>query len=376
MKKTSLGILALSASLLLSACSLFGGGGNGGNYTNSGLSSLPPEQIPSYVDPIEGKTYYNNDAVTLSLECSGYFTNYTYFYVDETDENVRVYDNLYFYEKDYFYFVSKDVKNLWASIEGEYDTEAVEEEKENGYDIQINVKKAGIYTLKFNLETKKVKVIYKSEITEPKYFPVEKADIYSGLDKKYVSMTRSASNPDELEYKNLQIDASKGCAIVNSPLHGVAFRLGLEQSCNGKVITYIGNTLRDKSFYGCIDGKINVYFNTKTYEMRAEFADKENSTFYVSALNMPGVPEPEVSKDHPYIFTTTFTPASQYDLEVPHFYGKHVNLLEFNYSEDTIELYEYEYKGEMRSYYRFKELATYNITIDMSTLELTAVKAE
>ena len=224
MKKTSLGILLISTSLLLSACSLFGGGsGNGGVYTNSDLSTLPSGSIPDYVNPENGKDYYQNDSVILSLECSGYFTNYSYFYIDEADENVRVYDNMYFYEKDYFYFVSKDIRYLWASIEGEYDNTCVEELKEQGQDVRINVLKDGIYTLKFSLETKKVKVIYKSEITEPKYFPVEKADIYNGKDSKFVSMTKSVSNPDELEYKNLDVVSNKSISIVNTLLHGVMY---------------------------------------------------------------------------------------------------------------------------------------------------------
>ena len=84
--------------------------------------------------------------------------------------------------------------------------------------------------------------------------------------------------------------------------------------------------------------------------------------------------DPVVDPSHPYLFTCQYT-TPQYITEVPDLYGKHVNKLPFTYSSETIELYEYEYKGEPRSYYRFKEEGTYNITLDMSTLTFTGVKA-
>ena len=263
------------------------------------------------------------------------------------------------------------MRYLWASIEGTYDAAYLEEEKEQGQDVRINVLKDGIYTLKFNLETKKVNVTYKSEITEPKYFPVETADIYNGADKKFVSMTKSASNPDELEYKNLEVKSAKSIAIVNKLLHSVMFRLTPDPDSKAALITLLGE--KDISFYSAFDGKINLYFNTKTYTLRAEIVDKEHSTFYIQTIGNTGVSELQVNDEHPYIFTCSYT-TPQYDRAVPDFYGNHVNKLNFNYSEDTIELYEYTYKDEPRSYYRFKEEGTYNFTIDMSTLDFTATK--
>ena len=372
MKKTALSVISLST-LLLASCSFFGGEGAAAiKYGNENLSSLPSESIPEFVNQEESQTYYTSEDILMSLECNGYFTNYSYFYLDEDDKNLRVYDNMYFYEKDYFYFVTKDVKYLWASLEEGYDKTCVEEEKEAGYDIRINVLKDGIYTIKFNIETKKASVIYKSEITEPKYFPIKTADLYNGKTKSYISMTQSASNPDELECKGVEFDVSKGCSIVDTTTHISMYKLTIDSS--SKDLALYTSLERDKSFYSTFDGKMNLYLNKKTYVLRGEIADKEHSTFYVQNIGNSRLTDPVVDTSHPYIFTCQYTTA-QYVTEVPDLYGKHVNKLPFTYSSETIELYEYEYKGEPRSYYRFKEEGTYNITLDLSTLTFTAVKA-
>lgn len=370
MKKTALSVIALST-LLLSACGSLGGGGALNRNYNENLSSIAVQDYSEYINEEEGKTYYSDEDVLMSLECNGYFTNYQYFYLDENDSNVRVYDNMYFYEKDYFYFVSKDVRYLWASLESGYDKTCLEEEKEGGLDVRINVLKDGIYTIKFNVETKKVSATYKSEITEPKYFPIKTADLYNGKTKSYISMTQSASNPDELECKDVEFDVSKGCSIVDTTTHISMYKLTIDSA--SKDLALYTSLERDKSFYSTFDGKMNLYLNKKTYVLRGEIADKEHSTFYVQNIGNSRLTDPVVDPSHPYLFTCQYT-TRQYDTEVPDLYGKHVNKLPFTYSSETIELYEYEYKGEPRSYYRFKEEGTYNITLDMSALTFSATK--
>lgn len=166
MKKTFLCFIA-TLLILISGISLVGCDMGTGTPAipdyNADVQVVEPENIDveNFIAE-EDTTYYTSPGFSLWMEVNGAFMEMDYF---SLDGDKRVYDNLYFYVDDYFYIVTDDYKDLYASLGDSADLEYAEEEKEQGYDIQINVKKAGIYKLTFDvsedqLESYKAQVAY------------------------------------------------------------------------------------------------------------------------------------------------------------------------------------------------------------------------
>ena len=56
------------------------------------------EVLPSEVDfPIEGETYYTKNDMSLCVEVNGAFEIIKYFTLDDENDNLRIYDDMYFY---------------------------------------------------------------------------------------------------------------------------------------------------------------------------------------------------------------------------------------------------------------------------------------
>lgn len=152
MKKTFLCFIA-TLLILISGISLVGCDMGTGTPAipdyNADVQVVEPENIDveNFIAE-EDTTYYTSPGFSLWMEVNGAFMEMDYF---SLDGDKRVYDNLYFYVDDYFYIVTDDYKDLYASLGDSADLEYAEEEKEQGYDIQINVKKAGIYKLTFDV---------------------------------------------------------------------------------------------------------------------------------------------------------------------------------------------------------------------------------
>lgn len=145
MKKTFLCFIA-TLLILISGISLVGCDMGTGTPAipdyNADIQVVAPEDIDAEHFAVEeDTTYYTSPGFSLWMEVNGEFLKMDYF---SLDGDKRVYDNLYFYVDDYFYMVTDDNKDLYASLGDSTDSEYAEEEKQSGEDIQINVKKSGI----------------------------------------------------------------------------------------------------------------------------------------------------------------------------------------------------------------------------------------
>lgn len=110
---------------------------------NEDVQIVPPESIETENFVVDkDKTYYTSAGISLWMEVNGEYLKMDYFTLDG---NKRIYDNLYFYKDDYFYMVTDDAKYLYASLSGSESSEYAEVEKQDGEDVQINIKKQGIY---------------------------------------------------------------------------------------------------------------------------------------------------------------------------------------------------------------------------------------
>ena len=109
--------IIISLLLLITSFSLVGCGGT--KDYNADIQVVSPEDITAeHFVAEEGKTYYTSPGFILSISVKGHFMLMDYF---SLEGDKRVYDNLYLYEYDYFYIVTSDYKDLYASLENEDD---------------------------------------------------------------------------------------------------------------------------------------------------------------------------------------------------------------------------------------------------------------
>lgn len=216
MKKTFLCFIA-TLLILISGISLVGCDMGTGTPAipdyNADVQVVEPENIDveNFIAE-EDTTYYTSPGFSLWMEVNGAFMEMDYF---SLDGDKRVYDNLYFYVDDYFYIVTDDYKDLYASLGDSADLEYAEEEKEQGYDIQINVKKAGIYKLTFDVKTLKFDMEYKAEIETPVYYSIRNCSIYSKA-TSWVEMSVNPANVDEFVISNFSIGAGETVSFYNN----------------------------------------------------------------------------------------------------------------------------------------------------------------
>ena len=363
MKKLLMHLLPITfiimCSLLLTSC--FGGGGIGNSAEqdyNNDISEIQPESITTedFVCE-EGKTYYTSSDYSLMVSVNGEFLELKYFTVDGTK---RIFDNVYFYEDDYFYVITSDYKYIYAALADSSDIQYAEEERQLGEEVQINVTKSGIYTVSFDAKTKKFDLEYKAEITEPKYYTIKTCSVYN-IDKGWSEMTKNQDNTDEFCIKNYPISAGSSISFYNN-LHTSNYNVTLHSSIDGKLAS------AKKALVSVnVGGIYNVYINSKTYEVRLELTNPETATYscvYYDGKNF--LPLAPTDGNTPYIFTCLVTIEYKYDY-IPDFHTDNYN----TYSLE-VEASELVIRGEDDAF--FKETGDFVLTIDLKEFKITVAR--
>ena len=303
----------------------------------------------------DNTTYYTSPGFSLTMSVRGHFMIMDYF---SLDGNKRIYDNLYFYENDYFYIVTDDYNDLYASLAEESDKQYAVEEKESGYDIQLNIIQSGVYKLIFDTETLKFDIVYKAEITTPKYYTIKNCDIYS-IATNWVEMAVNPNNNEEFYVSNFHIDTGKAIRFF-SHIHTSNYIPTLEETSTKYA------TSRKEEIKIIIGGDYNVYINSKTYEVRLELINTETADYTCIYHNgSEFITLQKETANIPYIFTFQLEVTTQYTTNIPKFYNAH-------YSEYTLNVTNSPDVMQGSSSYYFKKIGTYNITINLKTFELTA----
>lgn len=359
-KRVLCGILALST--LLGGIALVGCGAGAGNAVkpdyNADIEVVQPENIDmEHFVADEGETYYTSSGLQLCMEVNGAYLIMNYF---SLDGNKRVYDNLYFYEDDYFYMITGNYRDIYASLGDSADTEYAEEEREQGEDIQVNVKKSGIYKLVFDLDTLKFDMEYKAEIETPVYYTIKKCQIYS-VASEYVEMSVNPDNEDEFVVRNFHIDAGK-YIYFQDHTHVSLYKVSVDESCNNKYGSYTYPNLAVG-----IGGDYNVYINAKTYVVRLELLNPDTATY--SCVYYDGNEFNELTPynaDVPYIFRQRLVVTTRWTTSVPKFHTANYRTYDLTVVDTTDVL-----MGSGKNYY-FKEPGEYELTINLKTFEITA----
>ena len=325
------------------------------NY-NADIQAVAPENIDTeHFDIEEGTTYYTSPGFSLMMEVNGEFFEMKYFSIDG---DKRVYDNLYLYVDDYFFIVTDDYKDLYASLGDSADLEYAEEEKEQGYDIQINVKKAGIYKLTFDVKTLKFDMEYKAEITTPVYYTIKNCSIYS-VATSWVEMSVNPANADEFVINNFNVTAGKSISFYNN-LHTSNYKVTLEDSANNKLAS-----ARKTDVAVNVGGYYNIYINRKTYVVRMELKNPDTATYscvYYNGTDFITLQPYET--DVPYVFHYQITVDKNDNL--PNFHSANYGTYDLTVVDTANVL------TGSGSNYGFKNAGTYNLIINLKTFEIMA----
>lgn len=330
---------------------------------------VPPVSDTEVPDDTEKKDdLYTSKALFLVTEVMGSYSTDRPFSLDPTNENLRIYDDLYLYEGDYFAVYASDLSDIWASLKEPYSY--VEEEKAEGYDLQINVKTSGIYKLILDITTMKFEVVYKSPITTPVYEDIPNCQIFT-TETEWVDMQR---NGDEFCIEGFTVGAGKAVSFFNK-IHTSNYKTTIDESCAGKYI-YKSFVSNPTTTFFIIGGTYNIYLNAKTYQVRVELVDKETATYSAVVYENNEFKDLTLeNSDIPYIYEYTFTTTADYENyrrdDLPSIYSASYQ----EYSLTPLEsefIGEFDYKGEI-SYY-FKKAGTYRLTINLSDFTISAEK--
>ena len=133
---TILLLLITIFSFSLTACDIMGGKSK--NFDNKNIT------------PVENQEgYYTDSNLAFCTEIRGSYKSNRPFTLDEQNENLRVWDNIYLYEYDYFQMVVSGSADIFYSVNSE-DLEYVNID-DRFAQVTVKAEKSGIYKITFDL---------------------------------------------------------------------------------------------------------------------------------------------------------------------------------------------------------------------------------
>ena len=288
MKKRIIGLALLG--IVLSGC-----GGSGGGFSPSGDKE-------GKLKPVEGQEgYYTHTKLSFVAEIMGSYKSNRPFQIDEDNENLWIWDDLYLYEKDYFQLIENDSPNIYYVVNDD-DLEYVAIDTDEPYAV-IREGKAGIYKIIFDTSTKIFDMEYKAEITTPVYEKMDGCDVYS-LKSGFKQMVPNPNNKEELMIADFITQTGHSVSFYN---HGRAhlsnYRVFLDKDVVGKYADAMEDG--DKAIMFGIGGKYNIYVNPTTYAVRIELVDVDGADYTLKYINKVGefIDVKDHKDDKSYIFT-------------------------------------------------------------------------
>lgn len=255
----------------------------------------------SNIVEVEGQEgYYVDDTLIFCAEIRGSYKANRSFTLDPSNENLRVWDNIYLYEYDYFQMIVNESPTIFYSVNQE-DLEYVNIE-DNFARATIKLDKSGIYKLTFDLSTKLFDLEFKEEIVTPVYETMSGCDIYS-LKSEFTPLVPNNENSEELMIANYEIDAGAVISFHNhDDVHLSNYKVILDNSINGKYASAIESG--DKHIKFTIGGKYNIYVNPVTYFVRVELTNPDEAIYSLQFLNLDETYTllTAPNKDTPYLF--------------------------------------------------------------------------
>jgi len=301
--------------------------------------------------------YYLSSSFTLVAEVNGYYKTDIPFKVKEDAPEKCIY-NLYLYEEDFFYAISSDYKNIYATLRNG-DNEYFKTEVESGKDYQINVLKSGVYEIIFDKKEHLFDFTYVSEIETPVYYQITECRIGRLNDNSKMEYTNFEVNPenkDEMVIRNYPAKVERLHSFFNN-VNTSKYKVTIAEDST--------NYIQREPFLNgecefLIEGNFDIYLNTKTYVVRVVLTNPDQAKYFMYTFENGDFVPLRADKDKSYIFYYTYTATSldEYGVisdSLPKFY---------NASKDEMFLTtDSEYViGD--KYLYFKAPGTYDLTIN------------
>lgn len=368
MKKSHI-ISVMVAVLVLSSCG-FLNNPTSKEYDNENISKVDSSEIPSDIETSEGVDYYTSSDLELSVEVNGLYKSIKYFSLDPNNSDLRIYDDMYFYQYDFFQMMppsSSSDTSIYASLSDENDKQYMEEHRNSGGgDLQIDVKVSGIYKLIFDLKTLMFDIEYKSEITTPKYYTIETCTLQVKVGDTTVDHPMTL-NGENFEISNVCFDI--GSTFLFTAINYVSdykFTM-IEEVENKYACFFMDNRPEYRNTYAktLIGGDYNVSINRKTYVVSLELVtDIEQASYFLKQYNEPLTPTAE----HPYIFEMNYEASKDMD-SLPTFYNIATKKVIFTPINDEL-FYPYEDMIFLR------KAGNYKLILNVIELTIDAMKIE
>lgn len=257
------------------------------------------------ITPVEGQEgYYTDERLSFCAEIKGSYKSDRPFTLDSTNENLRVWDNMYLYEYDYFQMIAANSSDIFYSVNSE-DLEYVTIEEQFAQ-ATVQEGKSGIYKITFDLSTKLFDLEFKGEITSPVYEMMDGCDVYS-LASGFTPLIANPNNSEELMVTNYTIQAG---ALISFHNHGNVhlsnYKVILDESVQGKYASAMEDG--DKHVKFTIGGIYNLYINPITYQLRIELTNPDTADYTLQVYkNSETMQLTAINSTHPYIFTYQVT---------------------------------------------------------------------
>ena len=338
-------IVSLLLSFMLTGCSMLNAPVNK-NFDNKNIVS------------VEGQAgYYTDPSLVFCAEIRGSYKSNRPFTLDSENENLRVWDNVYLYEYDYFQMIVNNSPTIFYSVNSE-DLEYVTIEDQFA---QATVKegKSGIYKITFDLSTKLFDLEFKNEITTPVYEPMQGCDVYS-LKSEFTPLIENPNNADELMIANYAIEPDAIISFYNhGKVHLSNYKVVLDKAVQGKYATALDDG--DKHVKFTVGGVYNLYINPVTYALRVELTNPDTAD-YTLQVYKDGEPVALKAPDSnvPYSFTYQVTVGK--NARIPMFVSG-------GYVIYDLEVCASEYIDSIN---RFQTPGTYDLEINLKTFTITA----
>ena len=220
------------------------------------------------------------------------------------------------------------------------------------------MKKSGIYRLTFDTETLKFDLEYKSEIVTPVYIPMKNCSVYT-IDKEWTVMEVNPDNPDEYFLKDYEIKRDSLVSFFSND-HTSNYKITLDEGVKDKFVSGEGIA----SFMN-IGGVYDIFVNKYTYEVRFSIKNLESADFGCIYYDGEDFIELEpVDEATPYLFRQRIEVTTKNTTSVPKFYsGK--------YTAYKLKVKPSELLSSTEKYSYFKNVGTYDLTVDLMNFEIT-----
>ena len=345
MKKYIFGIISLLMISSLSACDLFGEDANNQSFDNENITE------------VEGQDeYYVDSKLSMCAEIRGSYKANRPFTLDSNNENIRIWDNYYLYEYDYFQMIQDESKYIFYEVDAS-SKQYVDIESSKAI---IKQGKSGIYKLTFDLVNKVFGLEFKNEIITPVYEEMEGCDVYTLSHDGFSQMTTNPNNSEELMISDYEIALGEIVSFYNhGNYHLSNYKVVPDFMLLGKLI----NGLNDGDAHPAImiGGKYNLYINPKTYAFRAELLNPNEAIYSLMTIeNGEYVKRNHDNNDPAYLF--------HYRIDVTKQYQSMPLLFNNEYQMFELDITEGEY---VNKYGQFKMPGLYSLDIDLKEFIIT-----